>query len=185
MNRENRCSNVNSKIPFFALVKRWTGPSHLYVCVCVFMGAFACVALTDASAFPKASPVWELLAAELCARFAVTHTHTQHRGKRGMCCCEWGRCYIFSSFCLLVQHQFNTRRDLFVDLLCGAVSASAECGYLWFTGVTRQLMRPSKVSECLPSGENSHIKVTPCSLTSAAHMNSQIAAIALKWVNVA
>ena len=27
------------------------------VCVCVFMGAFACAALTDASAFPKASPV--------------------------------------------------------------------------------------------------------------------------------
>lgn len=38
--------------------------------------------LTDASAFPKASPVCELLAPELCARLAATHTHTC-RGKEG------------------------------------------------------------------------------------------------------
>lgn len=38
--------------------------------------------LTDASAFPKASPVWELLAPPLCARLAVIHTYT-HTDRQG------------------------------------------------------------------------------------------------------
>lgn len=59
--------------------------------------------LTDASAFPKASPVWELLAAPLCARLAVTHTqtHTHTQGKRLMYPCKK---QLFTAF--LIIHRF-------------------------------------------------------------------------------
>lgn len=65
---------------------------HTCSSVCVVFYVLVCAELTDASAFPKASPVCELLAPELCARFAATHTHPAHskqthkhtkRGKEG------------------------------------------------------------------------------------------------------